>query len=159
MTEEMDNIQKPRETFQPHHMPHALSENNIQFLSTQGQPKPADYYIPPYLRLNDHMVENDVPGQPLLSARGRPPTRTNSPGKALAAMNGEPGNPNDEVKDQPKRSRSPHKKLFGDNGWLSRSQSVRNMARTDENTDQSPKKTGLKQWSDKMKRRIEDIVS
>lgn len=52
-----------------------------------------------------------------------------------------------------KRSRSPVKKVFGENGWLGRSISMKDMS------NESPKKTGLKHWGGKLIQRVEGIVS
>jgi hypothetical protein len=50
-------------------------------------------------------------------------------------------------------SRSPHKKLFGENGWLGRSMSMK------EFPAEKYKKPGLKMLGEKIKQRVEDIVS
>ena len=52
-----------------------------------------------------------------------------------------------------KRSRSPMKKMFGENGWLGRSASMKEMP------NEQYKKTGLKHWGGKIKQRVEDLVS
>ncbi|KAI9761722.1 MAG: hypothetical protein M1835_008119 [Candelina submexicana] len=76
--------------------------------------------------------------------------RSNSPVKFM-----------DEIKEQVtpeaphnnrKRSRSPVKKMFGENGWLGRSISLKDMS------NESPKKTGLKHWGGKLIQRVEGIT-
>lgn len=52
-----------------------------------------------------------------------------------------------------KRSRSPAKQLFGEQGWLGRSTSMRELP------SEEYRKTGIKYWGGKLKQRIEDIVS
>ncbi|KAI9828088.1 MAG: hypothetical protein M1832_003615 [Thelocarpon impressellum] len=51
-----------------------------------------------------------------------------------------------------KRSRSPMKKMFGENGWLGRSTSLREMP------DEQYRKTGLKHWGGKIKQRVEGLT-
>lgn len=52
-----------------------------------------------------------------------------------------------------KRSRSPVKQLFGEQGWLGRSTSMRELP------SEEFRKTGIKHWGGKLKQRIEYIVS
>lgn len=52
-----------------------------------------------------------------------------------------------------KRSRSPAKQLFGEQGWLGRSTSMRELP------SEEFRKTGIKHWGGKLKQRIEYIVS
>ncbi|KAI9821937.1 MAG: hypothetical protein M1827_002519 [Pycnora praestabilis] len=59
----------------------------------------------------------------------------------------------DFPKSPTKRSGSPLKKMFGENGWLGRSTSLKDMSK------EQSKKIGLKQLGDKIKQRVEDIVS
>ncbi|KAH0562528.1 hypothetical protein GP486_002788 [Trichoglossum hirsutum] len=59
----------------------------------------------------------------------------------------------DMPKSPPKRARSPMKKMFGENGWLGRSTSMR------EKPSEQYQKTGLKHWGGKLKQRVEDLVS
>lgn len=139
------------------HVPHALSENNIQFLSSHKQTHPADYYIPAYLREDDPLVVTAGNERSLSPGRGRETARTPSPSKALSDVEEEIDEVLQHPKSSRKRSRSPHKRLFGDNGWLTRSQSAKTLPKEEEN--EYAKKGGLKQWGDKMKRRFEDLVS
>lgn len=52
-----------------------------------------------------------------------------------------------------KRSRSPAKQLFGQQGWLGRSTSMRELP------SEEYRKTGIKHWGGKLKQCIEDIVN
>ena len=52
-----------------------------------------------------------------------------------------------------RRSRSPMKKMFGENGWLNRSTSMKEIP------VEHHRKVGLKQWGEKIKQRVEGIVS
>ena len=139
------------------HVPHALSENNIQYLSSHKKAHLADYYIPAYLRENDPQLVTAGNDRALSPGRGREIARTISPSKALSDVDEEFDEVLQHPKSSRKRSRSPHKRLFGDNGWLTRSQSAKNLPKEEEN--EFAKKGGLKQWGDKMKRRFEDLVS
>ncbi|EER38507.1 conserved hypothetical protein [Histoplasma capsulatum H143] len=51
-----------------------------------------------------------------------------------------------------KRPRSPHKKLFGENGWLGRSPSLK------ESPSEKNKRPGFKALGEKIKQRVEDIT-
>ncbi|KAI9809772.1 MAG: hypothetical protein M1825_000205 [Sarcosagium campestre] len=51
-----------------------------------------------------------------------------------------------------KRARSPMKKMFGDNGWLDRSKSLKDVRA------EQPKLNGLKSWGGKLKQRVEDLT-
>ncbi|KAI9847099.1 MAG: hypothetical protein M1837_003217 [Sclerophora amabilis] len=51
-----------------------------------------------------------------------------------------------------KRSRSPMKKMFGENGWLGRSTSMKELP------DEQYKKSGLKHWGSKVKQRVEGLT-
>ncbi|OJD12132.1 hypothetical protein AJ78_07219 [Emergomyces pasteurianus Ep9510] len=52
-----------------------------------------------------------------------------------------------------KRPRSPHKKLFGENGWLGRSPSSK------ESPSEKTKKPGFKSLGEKIKQRVEDMTA
>lgn len=52
-----------------------------------------------------------------------------------------------------KRLRSPHKKLFGENGWLGRNPSV-----TELSNGQYTKKPGFKTFGEKVKQHVEGLV-
>lgn len=60
-----------------------------------------------------------------------------------------------------KRSRSPHKILFGESGWFGRHKSLKETAANVQQREESheiSKKTGLKTWGEKVKQRFEDPV-
>lgn len=90
--------------------------------------------------------ENDIPAEPSNDRRGR--HRSRSPAKKLEDVDED--NPLEFLADTPrKRSRSPHKKLFGENGWLGRSADI----------SKDNKRTGFKGLGERLKQRVEDIVS
>ena len=83
--------------------------------------------------------------------RGRTITRTPSPVKTLEDIKEDltpvsPPSPS-------KRSRSPFKQMFGENGWLGRSTSMNELP------DEKYRKTGIKHWGGKLKQRVENLVS
>lgn len=61
--------------------------------------------------------------------------------------------PRDLPRTLAKRSRSPMKKMFGENGWLGKSPSMYEIA------NEAPRKSNLKQWSGKIRQRVGGIVS
>ncbi|KAL1955464.1 hypothetical protein VTO42DRAFT_8558 [Malbranchea cinnamomea] len=82
-------------------------------------------------------------------ARGR--HRSRSPAKRLEDVDED--NPLEFLIDPPrKRSRSPHKKLFGENGWLGRTPDI------GKDIAEKHKKAGLKGLSERIKQRVEDIT-
>ena len=82
--------------------------------------------------------------------RGRTITRTPSPVKALEDIKEDQGSnsPSRPIK----RSRSPFKQMFGENGWLGRSTSMNELP------DERYRKTGIKHWGEKLKQRVENLV-
>ena len=84
-------------------------------------------------------------------SRGRTITRTPSPVKALEDIK------EDQASRSPpsptKRSRSPFKQMFGENGWLGRSTSMNELP------NEKYRKTGIKHWGGKIKQRVENLVS
>jgi len=135
----------------PNGMTHSHSENNVTFVI---DPKPMNASR---LNLSSHkhavsyskLDDRGIP--PVPADRGRPPTRTPSPIKHLEGFGG-----GETMLDYPqspsKRQRSPMKKMFGENGWLGRSTSMKELP-----SDQY-RKTGLKHWGGKIKQRVEDLV-
>ncbi|KAI9657807.1 MAG: hypothetical protein M1829_006873 [Trizodia sp. TS-e1964] len=84
----------------------------------------------------------------ILPERGR--TNTRSPTKFLEGIDYDTV---PELLSSPvKRSRSPIKKMFGENGWLGRSTSMKEMP------SEQYRKTGLKHWGGKLKGRVEVLV-
>ena len=152
----------PKTPKTPQHVPHAMSENNIQYLTKQ--PKPADYYIPPYLvnRKSKEVIQSRASRSP---RRGRDSKPKESPRKSLADVDEESEDVLEYPRSARERSRSPHKRLFGENGWLTKSHSTREISQQmhegdeGDQEEESPRRGGLKQWGDKMKRRIGDLVS
>lgn len=135
----------------PNGMTHSRSENNVTFVI---DPKPVNGSR---LNLSNHQPtvsysKLDERGFPPVPAdRGRAPTRTPSPVKHLEGFGGEPML--DYPQSPSKRQRSPMKKMFGENGWLGRSTSMKELP-----SDQY-RKTGLKHWGGKFKQRVEDLVT
>ena len=84
-------------------------------------------------------------------SRGRTITRTPSPVKTLEGIK------EDQVSNSPpspiKRSRSPFKQMFGENGWLGRSTSMNELP------NEKYRKNGIKHWGGKIKQRVENLVS
>lgn len=84
-------------------------------------------------------------------SRGRTITRTPSPVKTLEDIK------EDQTSKSPpsptKRSRSPFKQMFGENGWLGRSTSMNELP------NEKYRKTGIKHWGGKIKQRVENLVS
>lgn len=82
--------------------------------------------------------------------RGRTADRTLSPIKFAPVVEEE------DVVDFPqsptKRARSPMKKMFGENGWLGRSTSMKELP------SEQNRRFGLKHWGGKIKQRVEDLV-
>lgn len=127
------------------------SENNVTF---RVDPKPMNAsrlnlsnhkHAISYSKLDDRGIQS------VAEDRGRAPTRTPSPVKHLENYGGEtmldfPQSPS-------KRQRSPMKKMFGENGWLGRSTSMKELP------SEQYRKTGLKHWGGKIKQRVEDLVT
>lgn len=84
--------------------------------------------------------------------RGRGRQRSRSPVKILEDLDED--TPVDFLPNSARRGRSPHKKLFGENGWLGRSTSMNEMP-----SDKYRKPAGLKNFREKLKQRVEDFVS
>lgn len=83
-------------------------------------------------------------------SRGRTITRTPSPVKTLEDINEDQAyNP---APSPTKRSRSPFKQMFGENGWLGRSTSMNELP------NEKYRKTGIKHWGGKIKQRVENLV-
>lgn len=131
-------------------MSHSQSEGNIDFRAPATNTRTLRAGTT-FHSQHDHASElnggTDV--SPTFS-RGRRITRTPSPVKLLEdikedQMVGSAPSP-------AKRSRSPMKQLFGENGWLGRSTSMNELP------DEKYRKTGIKHWGGKIKERVENIV-
>ncbi|KAH0542001.1 hypothetical protein FGG08_003550 [Glutinoglossum americanum] len=90
-----------------------------------------------------------------LSSPADPPLRGRSGSPTKVQFVGE--NLREEVvveipQSPPKRSRSPMKKMFGENGWLGRSTSMK------EKPSEQYQKTGLKHWGGKLRQRVEGLT-
>ncbi|PGH34258.1 hypothetical protein GX50_02935 [[Emmonsia] crescens] len=82
--------------------------------------------------------------------RGRGRGRSMSPVKILEDL--DENSPLEFLPSPMKRPRSPHKKLFGENGWLGRSPSLK------ESPSEKNKRPGFKSLGEKIKQRVEDIT-
>ena len=87
------------------------------------------------------------------SSRGRGILRTPSPSKDLRTIR-EDASP-EERRPTPatKRSRSPVKQLFGENGWLGKNTGMDGIT-----TEETRKTGGFKHWGDKIKQRVDHLV-
>ena len=127
-------------------IPHSFSEGSMQYRNNQAT------VSSPHLNGGDtsqgfpHIRFADDNDPPILSSpRGRAITRTPSPIKNLEDIKEEASvSPNVS----PKRSRSPTKQLFGENGWLGRSLSMKELP------SEEYRKTGIKNWGEKIKQRM-----
>ncbi|PGH05107.1 hypothetical protein AJ80_08406 [Polytolypa hystricis UAMH7299] len=105
-----------------------------------------------------YQYDNTPPGNPYEQLgnrcqspdRGRGRQRTPSPVKVLEDLDED--SPIEFLHSPPKRSRSPHKKLFGENGWLGRNTSM------NDQPVEKYKKPGFKMFGEKIKQRVEDIT-
>ena len=138
-------------SYQPIGMIHSHSEGSIAFRSKPGAID-TSRFNPVISKQNESYAKfgEGVDSSLRSPTRGRTTSRTPSPVKYLDDV------PEDQMLDitpsSTKRARSPIKKMFGENGWLGRSTSMKEIP-----TDQS-RKTGLKNWGGKLKQRVEDLV-
>lgn len=130
---------------------HSQSEGSLAFRSIPGAIDTSGFH--PVGSMHKDIFTK--PGQGIdislrSPTRGRTTSRTPSPVKYLDDV------PEEQAVDltpsSAKRARSPIKKMFGENGWLGRSTSMKELP-----TDQS-RKTGLKNWGGKIKQRVEDLT-
>ena len=148
-------------------MSHSISENNISF-------RPSNYSPQTLPGANSHFKPSDADGltswtgseAPLIArGRGRLPDRTISPSKALDNIKEDQtpehthershytSLPMDLPTSPTKRSRSPMKRFFGENGFLGRSTSMKELP------SEEYRKKGVKQLGEKFKQRVEGMVS
>lgn len=135
-------------TFQPHDSPlkpkglvQSHSTGGIKFLQ-QVDPRASAMMYQPTRGLGDDEG---------IAVRGRP----TSPVKALRDVDENDDDDEEEIEipmTPVKRSRSPMKKMFGENGWLGRSTSMYEIP------SEQQKRSGLKMWSEKIKHRVEGLV-
>ena len=129
------------------------SESNFTPKTTQDIIKPSPFTIPYHQNAGAYSMIGEGPCSPHQSpVRGRANSRTPSPIKQLQDVE------EDETLDFPptptRRGRSPMKKvMFGENGWLGRSTSMKELP------SEKYRKTGLKNWGGKLKQRVEEMVS
>ncbi len=136
----------------PNGITHSRSENNVAFSASSYHLPASGPSTSAHKRANSNSRQGDV-NQSLLSTpvRGRAPERAPTPITYVEDVR------EDRFLDYPqsptKRPRSPMKKMFGENGWLGRSTSMKELP-----SDQY-RKHGLKNWGGKLKQRVEDIVN
>ncbi|KAK2744859.1 hypothetical protein FQN57_004183 [Myotisia sp. PD_48] len=130
-------------------LPQSKSEGNVKSLD-YGSRDNADmslYYHEWQSASKANLVQNQPKGEQLRANRAR--GRSNSPVKVLEDLDEE----NPIEFDRPRhRSRSPHKKLFGENGWLGTSPNIK------ESPGERNKRGGLKALGEKIKQRMEDMT-
>ncbi len=149
-------------TYRHNGMSHSLSEGNIEFRLRAGQPKaghfrhrrlPSDEITIRYSE--DDSTSFSSPSRGAVSSsssRGRSVIRTPSPFKLEDIK--EASRSVEELSMIPhKRHHSPVKQLFGEHGWLGASRSTKDLP-----GDLRRKKTGLKEWTGKLKERVEHLV-
>ena len=133
-------------------MPHSQSEGNIEFRSraTKDHNLRVSKTFEGVASDYDVRSSQDTDDSSSFS-RGRTITRTPSPIKALEDIK------EDQASNSPpsptKRSRSPFKQMFGENGWLGRSMSMNELP------NERYRKNGIKHWGGKIKQRVENLVS
>ena len=137
-----------------HHTPtglsHSHSENNVTF-RIESKPMNASRLDVSNHKHTSSYSQLDERRFSMASAnRGRDPARTPSPIKHLEGFGGE--TMLDYSQSPSKQQRSPMKKMFGENGWLGRSTSMKELP------SEQYRKTGLKHWGGKIKQRVEDLV-
>jgi len=141
----------PKSGHKSPYMSHSQSESNIDFRSNPTiayNVRVGKMFVP----RSDHQRSSEDTDNTAVSSsfsRGRSVTRTPSPAKILEDIK-EDRSPRSSPTPTPrKRSRSPMKKLFGENGWLGKSMSMK---------DLPSHKKGLKHWGGKVKERVENLV-
>lgn len=133
-------------------MPHSQSEGNIDFRSRgiKDHNLRAGKTLEGFAGDYNTGSSQDTDASSSIS-RGRTITRTPSPVKVLEDIR------EDQTSNSPpsptKRSRSPFKQMFGENGWLGRSTSMHELP------NERYRKNGIKHWGGKIKQRVENLVS
>lgn len=133
-------------------MSHSQSEGSIEFRSCGIKDHNLRVGKTFEVAAGDYYTRSSEDTDALSSfSRGRTITRTPSPVKTLEDIK------EDKASISPpsptKRSRSPFKQMFGENGWLGRSTSMNELP------DEKYRKTGIKHWGGKIKQRVENLVS
>ena len=135
-------------------MSQSLSESDMQYRRQCHEPA---IIRSPHFDLRDMERNSPLsrieikPDAPFDSPRrGRPVNRTPSPMKLEDIREDQPMN---FPPSPTKRSRSPVKQLFGENGWLGRSTSMKEMP------SEEFRKNGIKHWGGKLKQRVGMMAS
>ncbi|KAL9030828.1 MAG: hypothetical protein Q9196_001082 [Gyalolechia fulgens] len=152
----------------PKGMSHSFSENNTSFRRNDGHGQMSAGSLqmqqPGRYDAANAMSGYGSETTPFACARGRLPNRTTSPIKGLEdikedqtpegrySYNAHKDLPADPPASPTKRSRSPMKQLFGENGFLGRSTSMKELPSEDY------RKRGVKHLGEKLKQRVEGMT-
>lgn len=135
-------------------VPQSKSEGHIKSCLKQSRDDDP-YASPPYgyqyetpKRFQHHPVERE--SSPV-RGRGREPKGKPSPVRFSEDI--DEHDPLPFLRSPVRRARSPHKKLFGENGWLGRSTSMKELPA------EKYRKAGFQRFSEKIKQRVGDFVS
>lgn len=142
------------DTRQMGHVPQSKSEGHIKSCLKQNRDDDP-YELPPYGHyyetlnrgVHDRRGRDSSPGR----GRAREKEKQHSPVRFSDYI--DEHDPLPFLNSPVRRSRSPHKKLFGENGWLGRSTSMKELPA------EKYKKPAFKSFSDKIKQRVGDLVS
>ena len=133
-------------------MSHSQSEGNIDFRSRGTKDRNLRFDKTLESTAGDHETRSSQETDSSSSfSRGRTITRTPSPVKFLEDIKEDQAS--DSRPSPTKRSRSPFKQMFGENGWLGRSMSMHELP------NERYRKTGIKHWGGKIKQCVENLVS
>lgn len=132
-------------------MSQSRSEGNIKFGRSPAIIRAARTDVLDFERDSTQRDDREGSDSPFTSpVRGRAANRSPSPIKYLEEIK------EDQMTIFPispiKRSRSPMKQMFGEHGWLGKSTSMKELP-SDEY-----RKAGIKNWSDKLKQRVGNMV-
>ncbi len=146
-TENMAN----KSLYKPKGMSHSRSENSVAFITSSNPKSVSRLNVSTHKQIGSYSKPGEGATSPLPSpTRGRAPNRAPSPIKYIEGTGEESMV---EIPQSPtKRPRSPMKKMFGENGWLGRSTSMKELP------SEQYRKTGLKHWGGKIKQRVGDLV-
>lgn len=160
-------LQPTRYQHKPKGLSQSVSENNITFRRNDDPrqlPHKPSQYFQYYDAVNTTANQDSLPSQSA-RARGRLPARNLSPSKGLEDIEEDqspkPVQDGRSLEEKPillptsptKRSRSPMKQLFGENGFLGRSTSMKELQSEDY------RKKGVKHLGEKFKHCVGGMVS
>ena len=136
-------------------LPHSQSESSVDFwrkvhkrgVSSSGTENSGSDRI----RLSEDTTSGSSSSASASASRGRSLLRTPSPTKELDTIKEDPSSSEASPALPVKRSRSPVKQLFGENGWLGKSPSK-------DAPPEEQKEPALKRWGEKLRRRVDHMV-